>query len=41
MKDAFPGFEPVAFAESMPYERDSDRQALLDALAVAKLGISH
>jgi adenylate cyclase len=40
LKEAFPGFEPVAFAESMPYERDSDRQALVDALSVAKLDTS-
>ena len=32
LRGAHPDFEPVSFVESLPYERDADRQALLGAL---------
>jgi TolB-like protein len=35
LRKAFPDFDPVTFAESLPYEHDSDRKAVLDALGVA------
>jgi adenylate cyclase len=37
LREAFPDFDPVTFVESLPYEHDSDRQAVLDALGVANL----
>jgi TolB-like protein/predicted Zn-dependent protease len=35
LKKAFPELDPIAFAKSMPYERDADRQAIVDALGTA------
>ena len=37
LREAFPDLEPRAFVESMPYELDADRQAILDALKTANL----
>jgi hypothetical protein len=37
LRGAYPGFDPVRFAASLPYEHDSDRQAVLDALKAAHL----
>lgn len=37
LQEVFPDFDAVRFAESLPYEHDSDRQAVLDALEVANL----
>ena len=31
---AFPDLDPIAFAHSMPYERETDLRALLDALGM-------
>ena len=39
LKKAFPGFDPAALAASLPYQRDADRQAILDALAGVKIDI--
>ena len=37
LREAFPDFEPEAFAASLPYEHEKDRQAVRDALALAHL----
>jgi hypothetical protein len=37
LREAYAAFHPIRFAASLPYEHDSDRQALLDALAAAHL----
>jgi adenylate cyclase len=37
LREAIPGFEPSAFAASLPYEREEDRKNVLDALAAAGL----
>ncbi len=37
LREAFPDFEPEAFAASLPYEHEKDRQAVRDALALAQL----
>jgi len=34
---AFPDFQPAGFVKSMPYERDVDRQSILDALSLFKM----
>ena len=39
LKKACPGFDPAALAASLPYQRDADRQAILDALAAVKMDI--
>jgi TolB-like protein/Tfp pilus assembly protein PilF len=38
LREAIPTFEPSAFAASLPYEREEDRQTVLDALLGAGLG---
>ena len=35
MRKAVPDLDPVSLARSMPFERESDRQSILDALAAA------
>ena len=37
LREAIPTFEPSAFAASLPYEREEDRQTVLEAL----LGAHH
>jgi adenylate cyclase len=37
LREAFPAFRPSGFAASLPYEREQDRKALLDALLDAGL----
>jgi adenylate cyclase len=37
LREAFPAFDPAAFAASLPYERERDTRALLDALESADL----
>ena len=37
-REAIPMFEPSAFAASLPYEREEDRQTVLDALLGAGAG---
>ena len=37
LREAIPAFEPSAFVASLPYEREQDRKALLDALLDAGL----
>jgi adenylate cyclase len=39
LREAIPAFEPAAFATSLPYEREQDRQTVLDALLAA--GLDH
>jgi adenylate cyclase len=38
LRETIPTFEPSAFAASLPYEREEDRQTVLDALLGAGLG---
>ena len=38
LREAIPRFEPSAFAASLPYEREEDRQTVLDALLGAGVG---
>jgi TolB-like protein/Tfp pilus assembly protein PilF len=38
LREAIPAFEPSAFATSLPYEQERDRQTVLDALLAAGLG---
>ena len=38
LREAIPTFEPSAFAASLPYEREQDRQTVLDALLSAGVG---
>ena len=40
LRAAYPGFEAVAFVETLPYEHGSDRQDFLDALDLATSGVS-
>jgi adenylate cyclase len=37
LREAIPGFDPAAFAASLPYDRDRDGRAVLDALDAAGL----
>ena len=37
LREALPEFESSAFAASLPYEREQDRQSVLDALVAAGL----
>ncbi len=40
LREAYAGFDPARFTASLPYEHDSDRQTVLDALKTAKLNAS-
>jgi adenylate cyclase len=38
LREANPALEPTAFTTSLPYEREQDRQTVLDTLLAAGLG---